>query len=233
LTTPYNDGFFTSNYVFFFNQSGGSVGAFCQKEEDIFYDIYNNRGNSGVPRSSHPKWLQDQYSLSSFNAYKYAYNSQSVTTAFLNTDYYLNRLTDLIVKKDPIETISMTYQLQFLSKKNYIIVGPALTQYSPYMVNRSLLTLSQRNLHIYRSTEYYREGESKTKGVKTSTAFTGIVTTEAFSVTDGFPLINTESLSGYNSWAIGDNNGNLYLAVNRNANNFLPNQIYVQFKNTL
>ena len=141
------------------------------------------------------------------------------------------KLTDLRVEKDPAEVISMTYQLQFVTKKPYIIVGETFSQNSPYMVSRADLPVNQRQLHLYRSTERYREGESKAKGTKTTTAFTGFNTG---SITDGFSVGAFLSFTGFNSWAIGDNDGNLYFAVNRTpSNNVLEPYVYFQFKNKL
>lgn len=230
LTTPYNDGFFTSNYVLFFRTSGGGVGAYCQREQDIFYDLFNNRSNDGVPRTSHAAYLADTFGISVDEATKYAWNSQTIVDDYLKTDYSMMKLEELVVKKDPAEIISMTYQLQFVSKKPFIIVGNALSQYSPYMVNRSLLDTDLKNLHLYRSTEYYREGELKAKGTKTTTAFSGFT---VFNITDGFFIQRYSSMTGFNSWAIGDNDGNLYLAVNRQPNDSVSVQVYFQFRNKL
>lgn len=231
LTTPYTDSFgFTSNYVLFFKTSGGGFDAYSQTESDVFFDIFNNRSIAGIPRTSHPAYLKDTYSLTTEEATKYAYNSQSVVDDYLRSTHSLMNLTDLVVKKDPAETISMTYQLQFTSKKPHIILGFAFAKYNSLMVNRSLLDLDQRRIHLYRSTQLYRDGEVKAKGSKILTSFTGFSVQD---ITDGFSVTLTFSTSSFNSWALGDNDGNLYFAVNKKPDGVFDTVVNFQFKNKL
>jgi hypothetical protein len=209
-------------------QDGINPAGYAVTANDIMLDLLSNRLSFNVSNddgsTSHPDYLGIPY--------LFAYNQTEIPIELFKSGFASAVLTDLVVDKDPIEAISMTYQLQFISKRPYIIIGSTFTERSPYMINRTLLASNDRQMHLYRSTDYYREGEIKTKGVKTATAFSGF-STDAFGVTDGFPLVITESLSGYNSWAIGDNNGNLYVAVNRRTDDQIATTIYIQFKNTL
>jgi len=144
-------------------------------------------------------------------------------------------LSDLVVRKDPSEAISMTYQLDFVSRNAEIIIGPYLCTKSPYINNRELLGTSSKQMFVWVSTDYYRDGDKKCKGAKSNaTAFTNFVTTNAYVAnTDGFSIVCSATLTNYNSWAIGDSDGNLYIGVNRDTSGTLVSTIHLQFKNKL
>lgn len=226
LTTPTTDQFgVTSRYIYVKNIAGAIYLTCIANEDQILLDLLHNKGTG----SSQQAYLSEPYAPEFIKANR-VFNSTLADERWLKTNYAAMKLTDLRVEKDPAEIISMTYQLQFVTKKPFIIIGETFSQNSPYMVSRASLTSNQRQLHLYRSTERYREGESKAKGLKTTTAFSLFFTT---SITDGFSITHNASMTGYNSWAIGDNDGNLYFAVNRTPINNINTTIYFQFKNKL
>ena len=220
----------TSRFIYVSEYLGNTYIA-CYQPDQILLDLLHNKGTG----SSQFRYLGlSPNNPQTFYQRNTPFNNTTVDERYLKSNYAAMKLTNLYVDKDPAETISMTYQLQFVSRKPYIIIGNTFSENSPYMVNRANLTANQRNLHFYRSTEYYREGEFKAKGTKTTTAFSGFSISAA---TGGFILIRdtnigSPSITGFNSWAIGDNDGNLYLAVNRQAT-FITTFVFFQFQNKL
>ena len=200
------------------------------QEQDVVNDLLYELDkvyatpNSGIAATSHWKYLGN-------SGPNLAIRRQlEISNQYLKSSYPKINLTSVVVNKDPSETISMTYQLNYVAVEN-IVIGPALANKSPFYINRGNLTTNERSLHLYRSTEFYREGELKAKGTKTSGSFTNIVNT---SFTNGFTVGHNASTTGFNSWAIGDNDGNLYFAVNRNLeNNTFDSTVYFSFRNKL
>ena len=232
LATPYTDfeGLTWTYFLF-----GSEVTAFeldprGRRPEDIYTDlIYNMFDESLFPSdpnfrasTSHPKYLG-------------SVNTRIRDQLSINYDYLAaNRVVfeflPLVVIKDTLETLSLTFQIHYLPNDPDIIIGLTLSKNSPFIKARSELTATNRNLHLYRSTDYYRSGDQKTKGTKTSISFS------LFAIvadTNGYRITVTTSLTGFNSWAIGDNNGNLYFAVNRKANGTFNSQVFISFKNKL
>jgi hypothetical protein len=126
---------------------------------------------------------------------------------------------NFIVKKDQAEILSMNYVLSVLPNFKYnnkIIVGRELV-YS----NNLIIANKNANLLIYTSTnETYNSLENRfVKG--TATAHTYDVTIEQNS---GKIVANIPNIQNLASWAIGDDDGNLYLAVNVDTD--LTNTIY-------
>lgn len=149
------------------------------------------------------------------------------------SDYVLSgnakmSLPDLVVKKDPSEVISMTYQLHFVPMQSNVFVGQKMMEHSPYIVKRSELEFGEDELYLWRSYETYRDGDMVCKGTRIETSYTSFTQS---SYTDGL-VLSASGLSGYNSWAIGNYNGDLYLAVNRTSSG-LSSNVFIQFKNKL
>lgn len=232
LATPYTD--FEGNtwtYILF----GSEITAFeleprGRRPEDVYTDlIYNMFAEAVYPTdpnfkasTSHPKYL------GSVNTR--IRDQLSINYDYLGTNKTIFEYLPLVVMKDTLEALSLTFQLHYLPNDPDIIIGLTMSKNSPFIKARSELTTNGRSLHLYRSTEYYRSGDLKAKGTKTTTAFSGFtVVTD----TNGYRITLTTSTSGFNSWAIGDNDGNLYFAVNKKANGTFNGQIYISFKNKL
>lgn len=163
-------------------------------------------------------WIQGYSSLIDYSGdpatSKFVADSLPEYLPTIPTDKLLfkNIPTDLFqVFKDPSEILAMNYMLEFYGdkpigvSKNKIIIGNALTE------NCGLISGDITDMILYRSTEYYDASDvNAVKG--TSTADVIVVAAETY----GFTISSAISLSGYESWAIGDADGNLYFAVNRN-----------------
>ena len=131
---------------------------------------------------------------------------------------------NFIVNKDKSEILSMNYVLSVVPNfrfNNKIIVGRELTH-----SNNLIIANKNANLLIYTSeNETYNSLENRfVKG--TATAHTYTITIESQS---GVLLADIPNISELASWAIGDDDGNLYLGVN--VTDEVSNNIYFNFKN--
>lgn len=200
------------------------------QEQDIVNDLLYELDkkyttpNSGVASTSHWKYLGNTEPNLAIR------RQLEIRDQYLKANYPKIDLPSVVVNKDPSETISMTYQLNYVAVEN-IVIGPSLATKSPFYINRSNLTTNERLLHLYQSTEFYRDGDLKAKGTKTVASFSNFGTA---SVTNGFYVAAALTLSGVNSWAIGDADGNLYFAVNRNlTTNVLEPIVFFNLRNKL
>jgi hypothetical protein len=192
----------------------------------------------GVPVIKEDAEKEFFYNYNKVDNYKYhnktaptPFNRQTyLNPDFFSNDFFAMRLQDLIVKKDPSEVISMTYQLHIVPKVSHIIIGETMAKNSPYLTNRFGLDVELRTIKLYRSTEYYRDGDTFARPSVVSAAFTNF-TTEI--IQHGFYIDVSASLTGYNSWAIADDLGNLYFGVNRKPDGTIDNRVFIQFKNKL
>lgn len=139
-------------------------------------------------------------------------------------------IKDLYILKDPTESISMTYQLHFISDNSNIVVGNYLGKKNPFVVARNTLIATELNLYVYRSASQYGKTDQYAKGERLPMPYLGF---NVSNVSNKINILCQASLSGYNSWSIADENGNLYFAVNRDNNGILKNNINFYFKNKL
>jgi hypothetical protein len=183
--------------------------------KEIFYELRIDTANYTLLNKSRPIEFHLQ---------------QDISPDFINSSLLAANIPDLIVKKDPSEIISMTYQLHIVPKVSHIIIGETMAKNSPYLTNRFQLDIELRRMRLYRSTEYYRDGDTFARPSIVSAAFTNF-TTEI--IQHGFYIDVSASLTGYNSWAIADDLGNLYFGVNRKPDGTIDNRVFIQFKNKL
>jgi hypothetical protein len=183
--------------------------------KDIFYGFRGDIANYTFLNKTRPFEFRQQ---------------QTISPDFLSNSFIAANIPDLIVKKDPSEVISMTYQLHIVPKVSHIIIGETMAKNSPYLTNRLGLSVELRTIKLYRSTEYYRDGDTFARPSVVSAAFTNF-TTEI--IQHGFYIDVSASLTGYNSWAIADDLGNLYFGVNRKPDGTIDNRVFIQFKNKL
>jgi len=132
---------------------------------------------------------------------------------------------DLRINKNQADILTFTYQLMvFPSQSNLdvIIVGDYLTKN-----NNMIASLDGKAMKLYLSTEIYGINETRfAKGIETSLTYT-IDTINRF--------IEIDANTGAAAWAIGDVDGNLYMAVNQEnkTGDFTRlNKVYFNFVNT-
>jgi hypothetical protein len=128
------------------------------------------------------------------------------------------------VKKDKAESLSMNYVLSVVPNFKYvnrIVAGRKLT-----FANNLIIANKNANLLIYTSeNETYNSLENLfVKGTATAYTFTTSLDQGSGKVVVSIPNISTLS-----SWAIGDDEGNLYLGVNVNED--VTNTVYFNFRN--
>jgi len=131
---------------------------------------------------------------------------------------------NFIVKKDKAESLSMNYVLSIVPNFKYvnrIVVGRNLT-----FSNNLIIANKNANLLLYTSeTETYNSLENLfVKG--NSTAHTFDVSLDQGA---GKVVANIPNIQNFASWAIGDDEGNLYLGVNVNED--ITNTVYFNFRN--
>lgn len=224
LATPYDvDEGGPWTYVKFWDSGGGNI---------INQNYFDEQSvQKDVMLTGYTAFLNDQWDFLGFDNPMVTKETQdgAKVSNFLATGSILASYTDFMVKKDPSETISMTYQLHYVSLDANVILGETFAKHSPLMLNRDDLTSNQQLLRVWRSADYYYSGETKAKGTYLS-AFTYYSTT---ALTNGFAVTTTADMTGYNSWAIGDVDGNLYFAVNRTPGGTLPTAAYFYLFNKL
>lgn len=122
--------------------------------------------------------------------------------------------------KDPSEILSFNYILKMSKQNESIILGSLLTD------DFGLIKPEAGVLVLYRSTEFYDESDyNAAKG--TVTLFDGIVA----DTPSGFRIdVDPADLVGYNSWAIGNLNGEFFVA--QNAEGSLRNIFFFNFSDT-
>jgi hypothetical protein len=151
--------------------------------------------------------------------------NQAFTAQFLpevqNPSFFNDKLIAspfLIDKdKDPSEILQQNYQLIFV---------PDSPELGKYVVGEAFITrngiiapLDGEQLFLYFSTELYNptKDNKRVKGDLKTSNFITTTTASGFAVAiDGLPEID-DLLNNYSSWAIGDADGNLYIAVNSNV----------------
>lgn len=141
----------------------------------------------------------------------------------VNVDNTLLTITDLEVYKDKSSVTKVTYEIILVPKQSRIdniVIGRGLGLFN------SLVTEDSKTLKLYTyDTEEYKELENLTvKPADNEYDFTPNVTVVGQSL-----LVNLSRISGKSAYAIGDTDGNLYLAVNQKGTN--RDTITFDFKN--
>ena len=128
------------------------------------------------------------------------------------------------VKKDKAESLSMNYVLSVVP--NFKYVNRIVTGRELVFANNLIIANKNANLLIYTSeNETYNSLENlSVKGTATAHTFVTSLDQGAGKVVANIP--NIQNLA---SWAIGDDQGNLYLGVNVNED--VTNTIYFNFRN--
>lgn len=122
---------------------------------------------------------------------------------------FTNGAKTIIVNKDRFERFGFSYQLEPMTKKadmNKIVIGNSFAKYANLLYGKN-----ETPLYIWTSqTESYRPSETKRcKGTKTP--YKAAINSTDYSLT-----ASVVPQSQLKSWAIGDEEGNLVLAVNNN-----------------
>jgi hypothetical protein len=130
---------------------------------------------------------------------------------------------DFKLIKDPAEVLKMTYQLQIVTKKgleNTFVIGSEMLHKNRLVYYNT----DYKDLKIYYSTEKYGLFENKkAKGISSSGEF--FVATDPVCKIE-MPIFSDPS-GTIKSWAIGDINGNLFIA----CNDIGIRTVYINFKN--
>ncbi len=161
-------------------------------------------------------------------------------------ELYLDNQSDMFVAlKDPSETLALNYQLNMYTTSNYIskerqfkaedsIIGKMLSER-----NKLVKMSEQSNLFLFFSEERYGKNENTVVKDHFLVFDFGKADTNTGKL-HGSMIGNYISLFGdtgfdvqdYNSWAIGDSEGNLYYAQNKDKDTgFIPEVIAIEFKN--
>lgn len=181
--------------------------------------------------TNHPAFIEARYPDIRFQEV-YTNAEEDNIASFFKHDYRKIKLDDLMVIKDPSEIISMTFQIHYLPGESDTVIGSQLSMTSPYIKKPIQLASNEQLLAIYLHTGYYSQHDDKVKGTKHSTSFTGITAT---ATTAGFSIeIPSGLVVGYNSWAIGNDDGYLIFAVNRDPlTNIISVKKFFNFRNKL
>lgn len=127
----------------------------------------------------------------------------------------------LIIDKDPLTNIKITYQLNAVPyETGEYVLGQALFTYN-FLVNNPNSQMKSY-LYLYNDNTYYDmfDDSDIKSGYISSTELNG--TNIMYSENDDLVAFGgTIDLTGITSWAIGDANGNLYIACNSNHNGFM------------
>ncbi|MCK9537134.1 MAG: hypothetical protein M0R05_06125, partial [Bacilli bacterium] len=103
-------------------------------------------------------------------------------------------------KKDAYEHHSFTVCFEIKSLEDDIIIGPAIAKDNPLWWSARL------EQFVYVSSEKYNIGDKKIKGSK--------ALNQNITISNGYVVVSFDN-TDIQSWAIGDVDGNLYIACNR------------------
>ncbi len=163
-------------------------------------------------------WDNQYYlALDTFKIYEWTteYIDWGFASAFKNTPIY--SLPEYDIAKDRSEIIGLEMTLPIIPNKNHVntfIIGDMLSQDNVLIKERTAKTL-----YIYTSTTPFSKANTKNVGLATITAVSPTV------VDDNCLSIDTTICNNNDYYAIGDSEGNLYLAVNQK--NFAGTKVVV------
>ena len=145
------------------------------------------------------------------NEIQFAKDLPLIDVSYVNSGNTLLSTQDILIKKDPSEITNGVYQLQTISNNDSIIIGRGLTIYNP------LVTQVDNTDATVKFYGYFGKTFGKFDNLKIlpnpNSTFEGSDHITINNSTQSITLSNI--IDTYDSWAIGDEDGNLYLAVNQ------------------
>ncbi len=170
--------------------------------EDITIKAYTDYSDYANTEFSGPVYLIDEYA-NSFSSQYPIIDDDMVDESYLI--YTINKT----LYKDNREIIGITLQDEYCSDTTDIIIG------SMWLERNVLVNLSTETIYIWASTtETYEVGyKGLAKGTQTEISY---------DITNNYISVATDT--SWLSWAIADNDGNIYLAVNGNVGTIYLNE---------
>lgn len=131
----------------------------------------------------------------------------------------------MILFKDPGERLNFTYQLQAIAHPNgtdVFIVGNYFHDYNALVHNNF------ETLRVYGNTGRYNRSDKET--ILENSVDLGVLDCSIIGSFPNSPVLNIlNSVTGYNSYAVADENGRVLFAVNKKSTGLLPTAIAFNF----
>jgi hypothetical protein len=131
----------------------------------------------------------------------------------------------LILFKDPGERLNLTYQLQAVAHPNSIdtfVIGNYFHDYN------ALVHPVFETFKVYGNADQYNRSDKET--ILANSVDLGTLNCSVIGSLPNSPVLNIfNSVVGYNSYAVADQNGRLLFAVNRKQNGLIPTTIAFNF----
>jgi hypothetical protein len=131
----------------------------------------------------------------------------------------------MILFKDPGERLNFTYQLQAVAHPNsadVFVVGNYFHDYNALVHN------TFETLRVYGNTERYNRSDKEI--ILENSVDLGALDCSLITSFPNSPVLNIlNSVIGYNSYAVADENGRLLFAVNKKSTGLLPTAITFNF----
>jgi hypothetical protein len=156
-------------------------------------------------------------------------NRSRVLPLLARTDYTslikTNDTGPFMLFKDPGERLNLTYQLQAVSHPNSVntfVIGNYFHDYN------ALVHPAFETLKVYGNADRYNRSDKET--ILANSVDLGTLNCSVIGSLPNSPTLNIlNSVVGYNSYAVADENGRLLFAVNRKLNGLIPTTIAFNF----